>query len=245
MSFSSLLEKIALGETLTAAERQDLVLEARRAEQAVSLLNSIIKPGTQVLRVDTLEASNVTIDNGDIVMDDNSITVDVGGGFIVIDTEGITLDNDVGFLRFKDSNGDVKFGIYAKFNDALNISNDIPGKEIIINATTTDGNVLDLQLAEDAGAANRGHLNLGLSANGSKMGIGGAVVLNAEGASGHWTGIALDLSSTPTTPDAAHVHVYLKSNKLVFQYLDGGSVRYKYLDLTGTGVTWVATTTAP
>lgn len=54
------------------------------------------------------------------------------------------------------------------------------------------------------------------------------------------------LSSTPAAPIQDYDgNVYVKGGKLVIQYDDGGTVRYKYLDLTGTGVTWVHTTTAP
>jgi hypothetical protein len=55
-----------------------------------------------------------------------------------------------------------------------------------------------------------------------------------------------DSPSTPTAPSSSTwMHVYFNDSKLVFQYYDGGTVRYKYLDLSGTGVTWVHTTTAP
>lgn len=53
-------------------------------------------------------------------------------------------------------------------------------------------------------------------------------------------------SSTPTTPaNGTEFNLYYKSNKLIIQYNDGGTVRYKYLDLTGIGTTWTHTTTAP
>jgi hypothetical protein len=53
-------------------------------------------------------------------------------------------------------------------------------------------------------------------------------------------------SATPTAPTQdADGNIYIKDGKLVIQYDDGGNVRYKYLDLTGTEVTWVHTTTAP
>ncbi len=52
--------------------------------------------------------------------------------------------------------------------------------------------------------------------------------------------------STPSNPGASNeVHSYIKGGKVVYQYNNAGTVRYKYLDLTGTGVTWVHTTTAP
>lgn len=38
---------------------------------------------------------------------------------------------------------------------------------------------------------------------------------------------------------------YRKGSLIVFKYNDSGTIRYKYLDMAGTGVTWVHTTTAP
>ena len=49
--------------------------------------------------------------------------------------------------------------------------------------------------------------------------------------------------STPTS--SSDIKVYCKSGKYILQYNDAGTVRWKYLDMTGTGVTWVHTTTAP
>jgi hypothetical protein len=55
-----------------------------------------------------------------------------------------------------------------------------------------------------------------------------------------------ETGSTPPTPTAGtQMRLYMKSDKLVIQYRDGGTTRYKYLDLTGTGVTWTHSTTAP
>ena len=52
-----------------------------------------------------------------------------------------------------------------------------------------------------------------------------------------------DTPSAPTQDEEAKV--YVKDNKLIIMWDDGGTVRYKYLDLTGTGVTWTHTTSAP
>ena len=55
-----------------------------------------------------------------------------------------------------------------------------------------------------------------------------------------------EASATPASPaSGTQVNEYLRNGKLIYQYNDGGTVRYKYLDLTGTGVTWVHTTVAP
>jgi len=53
-------------------------------------------------------------------------------------------------------------------------------------------------------------------------------------------------TGTPPTPDASSQgRIYMKGGKLVIQYNDAGTIRYKYLNMIATGVTWVHTTTAP
>jgi hypothetical protein len=70
--------------------------------------------------------------------------------------------------------------------------------------------------------------------------------LNVQGNGTFGSFVKYKTSVTPSTPaNGTEVNVYFKSNKIIFQYNDGGTVRYKYLSLTGTGVTWVHTTTAP
>jgi hypothetical protein len=55
-----------------------------------------------------------------------------------------------------------------------------------------------------------------------------------------------DQAGTPTDPgSSSEGNLYIKDGLLIAQYNDAGTVRYKYLDLTGTGVTWVHTTTGP
>ena len=56
----------------------------------------------------------------------------------------------------------------------------------------------------------------------------------------------VERTTTPADPAvSAACNIYFKDDKLIFQYDDAGTTRWKYLDLTGTGVTWVATTSAP
>lgn len=39
--------------------------------------------------------------------------------------------------------------------------------------------------------------------------------------------------------------MYMRNNNLIFQFNDGGTVRYKYMPLNGTGFQFYHTTTAP
>lgn len=68
----------------------------------------------------------------------------------------------------------------------------------------------------------------------------------AAGVAESATCLFAEKDTTPGNPaDGTQVKMYMKADKIIFQYNDGGTVRYKYLDLTGTTDTWTATTTAP
>lgn len=52
--------------------------------------------------------------------------------------------------------------------------------------------------------------------------------------------------TTPSTPtDGTRTKIYMKADKYVIQYNHGGTVKYRYLDLTSTDATWTYTTSAP
>lgn len=70
------------------------------------------------------------------------------------------------------------------------------------------------------------------------------LVVGGSNQNQHIRMVALD-ETTPSDPiSTTFVHMYLKDDKIVFQFNDG-TLRYKYLDLSGIGVTWVHTTSAP
>jgi len=55
-----------------------------------------------------------------------------------------------------------------------------------------------------------------------------------------------EVSSTPSNPDAdGETRVYIKDNKYIVQFNDGGTIKYRYMDLTSTDANWTYTTTAP
>jgi hypothetical protein len=58
--------------------------------------------------------------------------------------------------------------------------------------------------------------------------------------------VTMNAATTPSNPTAgAQTKHYFKGTKFIIQYNDSGTIRYKYLDMAGTGVTWVHTTSAP
>ena len=46
-------------------------------------------------------------------------------------------------------------------------------------------------------------------------------------------------------PSSDLCQVYIKGSNFIIKYNDGGTVRYKYLDLSGTGTTWAHSTSEP
>lgn len=81
-----------------------------------------------------------------------------------------------------------------------------------------------------------GHVGIGNTSPASTLDLGGTSVA-----------VTIDEATvTPSNPaDGAECRIYMKNNKLIIQYNDAGTVRYKYLDLAGTGASWVHSTTAP
>ena len=78
-----------------------------------------------------------------------------------------------------------------------------------------------------------GNLGLGQTSPDTKLHVDGVVTLEEE-------------TTTPADPDdGAECRIYMKDDKLIIQYNHGGTVRYKYLALTGTGVDWTHTTSPP
>ena len=83
-----------------------------------------------------------------------------------------------------------------------------------------------------------------LTLDGDGVGGGGVLVINNLGVQGFAT--FAEQSATPGDPsNGVEVRAYMKGDKFILQFNDAGTVRYKYLDLTGTGVTWTHTTVAP
>lgn len=59
--------------------------------------------------------------------------------------------------------------------------------------------------------------------------------------------LVLSPADTPAIPiiNSGEAKIYVRSNRLVIQFNDAGTIRYKSLLLTGTGTTWSHSTTAP
>lgn len=55
-----------------------------------------------------------------------------------------------------------------------------------------------------------------------------------------------EVSTTPANPsDGTEARMYIKGDKFIVQFNDGGTIKYRYMDLTSTNADWIYTTTAP
>lgn len=120
-------------------------------------------------------------------------------------------------------------------------------------ATMTNGTIL---YGATNQATNKWSLQLGdfQSQHIGKLGLGGAAVTTTPTYGLDLMGTAQDRgvigiaesSATPTNPSSSsQAVVYVKADKLIFGWLDGATMRYKYITLSGTSTTWTHTTTAP
>jgi len=143
---------------------------------------------------------------------------------------------------------------------------DIAGTSPIIRATSDTTGPAKLYLLDSAGSGNPavvGSEGLGMffQNNGNRtmtftasnnVGIGTTAPetkLHLNPSSGSHAAITLgESSTTPDTPSVGdECRIYMKGDKLIVQFNDGGIIRYKYMDLTGSTdpEIWTNTTTAP
>jgi hypothetical protein len=119
----------------------------------------------------------------------------------------------------------------------------------------TAGNNLTIEAGSGYGTGNGGNIILSPGAKGGSVGTqtDGRVGINQAspdtllhlGGSDAVLTIA-ETGNTPTVPATQDkARIYIKGDKLVIQFKDGANTRYKWLALTGTGVTWQQNTTAP
>lgn len=176
-----------------------------------------------------------------------------GNGSVRLNTGGISILEAVGqaFLSFYNAAGDTELTNIKTASGSMNIQILQIGELLDILLKLTDSSTPSLSWQEDSAQTNRTLLDVATGVQGARLTVSGttgaAVDFRTQGSSGGSTFMRLmETSTTPPTPAASDAfHVYIKGDKFIIQFNDAGTIRYKYLDLTGTGVTWVHTTTAP
>lgn len=233
MNFSTLLEKMLSGRPLSPAEKQTMIFEARKLEQAERLLTSLIQSGTQRLNIDQLQARDVSIENGVVSLGDDGIQIESEGSFL----------NDNAY-KFVDENGDVFAAFMALADPDLDLNWAQTVTTSSQNGLTSNYNTLSAvgsfarasMVVDRSALTDNGEVELIQGSSGTRVNF-----KNVE-----WLRLTEAANSPGINPtQGTELNLYMKGDKLVIQFNDGGTMRYKYLDLTGTGVTWQHSTTAP
>lgn len=289
MKFEDILAKIADGQALSAQERSEMLLQARRMQEVSSLVTSLIQPGTKILKVDGLETQNARIDNATITdatitdatintaaITDATITtatitdvtitnatisdatisdasfdnIEVANAQVSINEFGVFIQNQEGLIGFESTTPGATdaMSLYSTSGDFLAIQNQTGVGGFVFHVDTSTHEVLQTTIEEDSNLAKRLLMALAsdpTTGKGVRLILEGEIYMQAEGGGGSSTQLGIYPSSATPSENPDHVQIYHKSNKIIFRWSDSGTVRYKYLDLTGTGVTWVHTTTAP
>ena len=173
-----------------------------------------------------------------------------GGGDGWLDQYGLTFVNQEGFVQFLDTSGGGTMLISADAGNAMHFenANGSAGSGFAWSVDTTGHEVMQALLIQATSQQKLLFRMVGPSTgtdHGSTISLSDRFVMAGAGDDGGVTYMSMFPTTTPDAPSSGEVQIYFKSDKIVFRYSDGGTLRYKYLDLTGTGVTWVHTTTAP
>lgn len=168
------------------------------------------------------------------------------GGNVEISGAGIKIsEGDVGqsWLTFLDVNNNEIFSIKVA-SGSMNFQTLLNGSKQSFFIKMTNGDTPYLDWSEDPNVNNKTYFGVSRGVQGALLDMGN-VKLSGEGSSGGSSYVELTTTANPSITDANKTKIYMVGNKLVLQILDGATTRYKYLDLAGTGVTWIHTTTAP
>lgn len=172
-----------------------------------------------------------------------------GGGDGWLDEYGLTFANQEGFVQFLDTSAGGSMLINADSGNSMHFTNTngSVGAGFAWSVDNTSHEVMQATLVQQDGEDRLLFRMVGPFGDddGSIINLSDKLMLFGAGANGGDTYVSLAASITPVQPPTGELQMYLKGNKVIFRYSDGGTVRYKYLDMTGTGVTWVHTTTAP
>ena len=154
----------------------------------------------------------------------------------------VNTGDNLGLINFTGSNGTTslngaRIGVYVDDTPAANA---VPSRITLWTANTAanGGSLVERMRIDSSGfvAINRTNDNAT-----SQLHLG-----QTNGVADSGTICFDEKDTTPASPAAGlRCKMYMKADKFIIQFNEGGTTQYKYLDLTGTTVTWTYTTTAP
>lgn len=209
----------------------------------------------------SLAAGDATIDaNGVGIAADNSFSWSTGSGFQNV---SVTTGKSYRFTGATQNNFLGITGNYASNTSTLALVNE---NETASGASKDAQIIIDARAVTDDGVSGVGSSSLYLAASqwAPAQGVRNYAKISMSVASASSINITLDSktaeikgalpyatlakqAATPNVYGSANnqATMYFKGTKIIIVYEDSGTTRYKYLDMAGTGVTWVHTTTAP
>lgn len=174
-----------------------------------------------------------------------------GAGRVVLDGTGIAVQASSGTeataqyaYRILESGANDGFegGLYA-YEGPSNV-----GQYIQLRAYNP-GNPACISLLAECGSNNAATIELiaKYSTTQSRIQLSKSGDIEIDGMTYFDSPLTLDeVASTPANPSSSNrARIYVRNDNLIIQWNDGGTIRYKYLALSGTGTTWTHTTTAP
>lgn len=236
--------------TLTLSTPQNIATTSTPSFAGLTLTST----GTSTLKIayDGSNYAEIYADSlGIIYLAPTAKSVNLKGTAVITrETTVTTLTQAVVFCLAKTSN-DMADGFGATFRfdimDNAGVQNNIAQIGGRRDGADNQGALTFLIVDGSNGLIEAGRFN-----HSQNFGIGTTVpetklhIAKASGSGGHGSITIEEESSTPSNPTSGtHSRIYMKADKLIIQFNDGGTVRYKYLDLTGTTTTWTHTTTAP
>jgi len=185
------------------------------------------------------------------------------GDWLKRDVNGVNTINTAPSVRFEDSvnGGDVNITIRNRY--ALDTSLDETASVIFqfdnLSETAVDAAQILAGKQEDFGSTGERSAYLAFLTNADNSGLVERVRITKDGKVGigettplsalHVNGAVTQTETASVPPDAltssGAMRQYLKGDKWVVEFNDGGTMRYRTMDLTGTNVTWVHSTTPP
>jgi hypothetical protein len=199
-----------------------------------------------------------------IQITDTEITLVAAAGVLSIDADGISIEASGSYsvdraYTFHDGSGDV-WGVYGRFNSLE--------QEVQIRNNPTGSRDGVISFFSESGT---GDAIFRVETSVNEIDPALFIIQSVEGSPGrseifmqvdklelNRTALVItSLNHFPATPQSHHIYlysdddggddveIYFKSPFLVYKYDDAGTTRYKYLDMSGTGVTWVHSTVAP
>ncbi len=156
-----------------------------------------------------------------------------GGGFNYLENRlGIGTSSPSTNLHVVDTDGRIRVEATAGNHPGFELAEDSERKWIIFNRPSNDQIVFKTDTEERMVIEQSGKVGIGTTAPTTTLHVAGSGGLT----------IAEGVEHPLSPPAGSEGQFYIKADKLIARFNDAGTIRYKFMPLSGTGVTWTHTT---